>query len=104
MLTGHTERDRVIQARDIGSSMYLAKPVSVKRLYQSIVQIIETPQRFVEIANYIGPDRRRKIIPLENLEDVEKDRRSNSEEQDTEEVDASLSQEELDTLLKDPKS
>ena len=102
MLTGHTERDRVIQARDIGSSMYLAKPISVKRLYQAIVQIIESPPQFVEIESYIGPDRRRKEIPLENLEDVEEDRRSQPSQANPDDVDASLSQEELDTLLKDP--
>ena len=103
MLTGHTERDRVIQARDIGSSMYLAKPISVKRLYQSIVQIIDSPPKFIEIESYTGPDRRRKIVPIENLEDVEEDRRVHTGEADSEEVDPSLSQEELDTLLKDPE-
>ena len=102
-LTGHTERDRVIQSRDIGSSMYLAKPISVKRLYQSIVQIIESPQRFIEIESYTGPDRRRKEVPLENLEDVEEDRRSDSNDADSDGGDASLSQEELDTLLKEPE-
>ena len=102
MLTGHTERDRVIQARDIGSSMYLAKPISVKRLYQAIVQIIEAPQKFIEIEDFTGPDRRRKNVPLENLEDVEEDRRKNDGNAQLEAVDASLSQEELDTLLKDP--
>ena len=103
MLTGHTERDRVIQARDIGSTMYLAKPISVKRLYQSIVEIIENPQDFIEIESYNGPDRRRKQVPIENLEDVDEDRRSGAEKDDSNGVDASLSQEELDTLLKDPE-
>ena len=101
MLTGHTERERVIQARDMGSSLYLAKPISVRRLYQAITQIIDSSQKFIETENYIGPDRRRKNIPLENLEDVLEDRRGDVVEEGTGNIDASLSQEELDTLLKD---
>ena len=101
MLTGHTERERVIQARDMGSSLYLAKPISVRRLYQAITQIIDSSQKFIETESYIGPDRRRKNIPLENLEDVLEDRRGDAVEESTKNIDASLSQEELDTLLKD---
>ena len=102
MLTGHTERERVIHARDMGSSLYLAKPISVRRLYQAITQIIDSSQSFIETDSYIGPDRRRKTVPLENLEDVVEDRRGEPVEKGSENVDASLSQEELDTLLKDP--
>ena len=102
MLTGHTERERVIQARDMGSSLYLAKPISVRRLYQAITQIIGSSQKFIETDGYIGPDRRRKNVPLENLEEVFEDRREENEEEEPKNVDASLSQEELDTLLKDP--
>ena len=102
MLTGHTVRERVIHARDMGSSLYLAKPISVRRLYQAITQIIDSSQRFIETDNYIGPDRRRKTVPLENIEDVLEDRRGEPVEEGSENVDASLSQEELDTLLKDP--
>ena len=102
MLTGHTERERVIHARDIGSSLYLAKPISVRRLYQAITQIIDSSQSFIETDSYIGPDRRRRTVPLENLEDVLEDRRGEPVEEGSENVDASLSQEELDTLLKDP--
>ena len=101
MLTGHTERERVIHARDMGSSLYLAKPISVRRLYQAITQIIDSSQKFIETESYIGPDRRRKSVPLENLEGVAEDRRAEPAEKDPENVDASLSQEELDTLLKD---
>ena len=82
--------------------MYLAKPISVRRLYQAITQIIDSSQSFIETDSYIGPDRRRKTVPLENLEDVLEDRRGEPVEEGSENVDASLSQEELDTLLKDP--
>ena len=90
MLTGHTERERVIQARDMGSSLYLAKPISVRRLYQAITQIIGSSQKFIETDGYIGPDRRRKNVPLENLEDVLEDRRGDAVEESTKNIDDCL--------------
>ncbi|MEX1206286.1 MAG: response regulator [Dongiaceae bacterium] len=43
MLTGHTEEWRVIQARDVGVTQFLAKPVSARALYTRIVSVIENP-------------------------------------------------------------
>ena len=44
MLTGHSDRDRVIEAREAGISSYLRKPVSVQVLYKRIVEIVENPR------------------------------------------------------------
>jgi len=41
MLTGHSEEWRVIQARDVGVTQFLAKPVSARALYTRIVSAIE---------------------------------------------------------------
>jgi two-component system, chemotaxis family, chemotaxis protein CheY len=59
MLTGHTQRSRVIQARDAGVTEFLAKPVSAKALYQRVCNVVLNPRAFIKAKNYFGPDRRR---------------------------------------------
>jgi DNA-binding response OmpR family regulator len=59
MLTGHTEMNRVIEARDAGVHEFLAKPISAKKLYSRIRSIIEHPREFIRAGLYFGPDRRR---------------------------------------------
>jgi two-component system chemotaxis response regulator CheY len=61
MLTGHTERFRVAQARDAGVTEFLAKPVTANGLYARIRAIIEHPRPFVKVGHYMGPCRRRKL-------------------------------------------
>jgi CheY-like chemotaxis protein len=63
MLTGHTERHRVLTARDAGVSEFLRKPVTPKDLYLRLVSVIETPRPFVRSPNYVGPCRRRRDDP-----------------------------------------
>ena len=60
LLTGHTERHRVEEARDAGVTEFLAKPVSPKAVYERIREIIENPRDFVRADRFSGPDRRRK--------------------------------------------
>ncbi|MBL6959178.1 MAG: response regulator [Rhodospirillales bacterium] len=59
MLTGHTEMNRVLEARDSGVHEFLAKPISAKKLYSRVRSIIERPREFVRAGMYFGPDRRR---------------------------------------------
>jgi CheY-like chemotaxis protein len=59
MLTAHTERHRVLAARDAGVSELLRKPVTPRDLYLRLVSVIETPRPFVRSPNYVGPCRRR---------------------------------------------
>ena len=62
MLTGHTETERVITARDAGVNLFLAKPVSVKALSDRILSLIDpfTEERIftfaVEVAKLRGAD------------------------------------------------
>lgn len=65
MMTGHTERSRVLQARDVGVHEFLAKPISVRGLYSHIRSIIERPHPFVRSTSYFGPDRRRRQTEIE---------------------------------------
>ncbi len=60
MLTGHTEINRVVEARDAGVNEFLAKPISAKKLYSRMEIIIERPRPFVRAGEYFGPDRRRR--------------------------------------------
>lgn len=61
MLTGHSERGRVLTARDAGVTEFLAKPISAKGLYERIVNVIANPRPFIKTATYFGPDRRRGV-------------------------------------------
>jgi two-component system chemotaxis response regulator CheY len=59
MLTGYSEKKRVMAARDAGVTEFLAKPISAKALYQRILNIVVNPRPFIKTRNYFGPDRRR---------------------------------------------
>src|SRR6266436_2558126 len=59
MLTGHSERRRVMAARDAGVTEFMVKPISVGALHQRIFTIVAYPRRFIRTKTYFGPDRRR---------------------------------------------
>ena len=59
MLTGYSEIRRVMAARDFGVTEFLVKPISAKRLYQRLINIVERPRLFVDAEQYFGPCRRR---------------------------------------------
>lgn len=62
MMTGHTEQENVIQARDAGVTELLAKPLSAKTLLSRIVHVFAHPRPFIRSARYTGPCRRKKFI------------------------------------------
>ena len=59
LMTGHTERWRIIAARDAGVTELLAKPITAKTLYDRILAVIEKPRLFVRTKSFFGPCRRR---------------------------------------------
>ncbi|TAK49397.1 MAG: response regulator [Xanthobacteraceae bacterium] len=61
MLTGHSEKRRVMMARDAGVTEFLAKPISAKGLYQRILNVVANPRPFIKTKTYFGPDRRRSV-------------------------------------------
>jgi two-component system, chemotaxis family, chemotaxis protein CheY len=63
MLTGHSEKRRIITARDAGVTEFLAKPISAKALYERVFNIVANPRPFVKTGSYFGPDRRRCVNP-----------------------------------------
>lgn len=60
MITGYSEADRVLEARDAGVNEFLAKPISAKALWARINSLIERPRPFIRAEEYFGPDRRRR--------------------------------------------
>lgn len=59
LMTGFSERRRVLQARDAGVTEFLVKPFNARDLYKRIAQVIERPRQFVRSDSFFGPDRRR---------------------------------------------
>jgi two-component system, chemotaxis family, chemotaxis protein CheY len=63
MLTGHSEKQRVVAARDAGATEFLVKPVSASLLYDRILNLTAHPRPFIKTQSYFGPDRRRNANP-----------------------------------------
>jgi CheY-like chemotaxis protein len=63
MMTGHSEKSRVFEARDAGVTEFVAKPLTAKAVLDRINAVIYRPRPFVRTAGYFGPDRRRRDDP-----------------------------------------
>ena len=63
MVTGHSDKQRVVSARDAGVTEFLAKPISAKSLYERLVNVVANPRPFIKTKTYFGPDRRRNVNP-----------------------------------------
>ncbi len=62
MLTGHSEVERVREARDAGANDFLVKPVSGDSIYRRIVSLVEDTRPFIRTPTFLGPDRRRNDL------------------------------------------
>jgi len=60
MLTAHSDRNRVVAARDAGVTEFCCKPVTATELYRKLIAIVDRPRPFIKTPTYFGPDRRRK--------------------------------------------
>lgn len=58
MLTGYSERSRVLEAIQLGVNEYLLKPVSSTALLARIVSILLHPRRMIRRGDYYGPEPR----------------------------------------------
>ena len=59
MITGHSERSRVYEARDAGVNEFVVKPLTARALLGRINSVIMHPRPFIRCKSYFGPDRRR---------------------------------------------
>ena len=64
MLTGHSEKKKVMSARDAGATEFLAKPISAKALYTRVSNVVVNPRPFIRTKDFFGPDRRRYSNPM----------------------------------------
>lgn len=62
MLTGHVERERVVEAVRLGVNEFLCKPVSARSLLERIATIRVKPRPVVRMGDYYGPEPR-KLFP-----------------------------------------
>jgi len=61
MITGHSERSRVVEARDAGVNEFVVKPLTARALLSRIDAVIMRPRPYIRCSGgYFGPDRRRK--------------------------------------------
>ena len=60
MLSGAADNDYVKQARDLGTTEFLAKPFAIEGIYKHILEIIDSPRPFITSREYFGLDRRRR--------------------------------------------
>jgi two-component system chemotaxis response regulator CheY len=63
MITGHSTMKRVNEARDVGITEFLSKPVTARGVLERITRVVECPRAFVRTEDYFGPDRRRRNDP-----------------------------------------
>ncbi|WP_406856758.1 response regulator [Alsobacter sp. KACC 23698] len=59
MVSVHSERHRVLEARDAGVTEFLVKPLSATALHQRILGVVANPRAFIKTSSFFGPDRRR---------------------------------------------
>jgi len=63
MITGHSTIRRVAEARDVGVSEFLSKPITARGVIERINRVVGNSRPFVRTRDYFGPDRRRKDDP-----------------------------------------
>ena len=61
MLTGHSERSRVLEAVEIGVHEFLLKPVSSKALADRLAAVLVNPRKVVRRGDYYGPEPRKPL-------------------------------------------
>lgn len=63
MVTGHSTKARVNEARNAGVNEFLVKPLNARGVIERLHQTIENPRPYVRSDDYFGPDRRRRNDP-----------------------------------------
>jgi two-component system chemotaxis response regulator CheY len=66
MMTGHSEKSRVVDARDAGVTEFIAKPLTARSVLDRLQAVIYQPRPIVRSSTYLGPDRRRRDAPNYN--------------------------------------
>ena len=64
MVTGHCEKHHVEEARDAGVTEFLALPVTANSIAERLTSAIQRPRPFVRARSFVGPERRRRQLPV----------------------------------------
>lgn len=70
MLTGHSERRRVIEAIRLGVNEFLLKPVSSKTLRERLIAVLAHPRPIVWQGDYYGPVPRKLATAIHTDDDA----------------------------------
>lgn len=68
LLTAHTERSKILAARDVGITEVCAKPINAKQLWTKLAAVVNRPRPFIRSNAYFGPDRRRQEVDFSGEE------------------------------------
>lgn len=61
LISGHVRASDVMRARDTGANFFVTKPITPSTLLARILFVSRDKRPFVEIGDFIGPDRRFKF-------------------------------------------
>ncbi|MGV8853180.1 MAG: response regulator [Devosia sp.] len=64
MMSAAPDAKRIADARDAGVTEFLRKPFAASHLQTRLLSIAAHPRSFIEGAEYVGPDRRRKTVDV----------------------------------------
>src|SRR5262249_6737343 len=68
VLTGHGERQCVIDAMQLGANEYLLKPVSTKALFDRLISVLSRPRAMIRSGKYYGPQPRKAANEVSRVE------------------------------------
>ena len=63
LISGHSTPTLVRRSRDCGANFFVAKPLTPNTLLERILWVARDKRPFVEVGEYLGPDRRFKQQP-----------------------------------------
>ena len=64
MMSAAPDAKRIADARDAGVTEFLRKPFAANHLQTRLLSIAAHPREFIEGAEYVGPDRRRRTVEV----------------------------------------
>ena len=63
VISGYSERSRILEARDAGADEFLRKPVTAAAVMARLRAVVQNRRPFIETRTFFGPDRRRVQTP-----------------------------------------
>ena len=96
MVSAHSAARQVAKPRDCGANFMVAKPLVPAVLLERLLWVARSSRKFVESGNYVGPDRRFKVVQLPQ---GVTDRRRGAAPPEIKTSAASMSQAEIDALF-----